>query len=47
MIQFFKNGKKYYLQVFLEECKYIIEEKKVRRYNNDDLEISFDDSDKE
>ena len=33
--------------MFLEECKYIIEEKKMRRYISVDLEISSDDSGKE
>ena len=43
----FKTGKNYYPQVFLEECKYIIKEKKVIRYITDDLEISSGDSDEE
>ena len=25
----FRTGKNYYLQVFLEECKYVVKEKKV------------------
>ena len=32
-----KRNKNYYHQVFLEECKYIIKEKKVRRYINIDF----------
>ena len=32
--------------MFLEECEYIVKEKKSR-YINDDLEISSDDSDEE
>ena len=28
----FKIGKNYYLLVFLEECKYIVKEKKITRY---------------
>ena len=27
----------YYLQVLLEECKYIVKEKKINQYINDDL----------
>ena len=33
--------------MFLEECKYIIKEKIVKRYIKDDLEISSDDTDEE
>ena len=32
--------------MFLEECKYIAKETKIRKYTND-LEISSDDSDEE
>ena len=35
--------KKYYPQVFLEECEYVVKEKKVRRFINDILEISSDE----
>ena len=42
-----KIGKNYYSQVFLEECKYIIKDKKTNKYISNNLEISFDDSDKE
>ena len=28
----FRTGKSYYPQVFLEECKYVIKEKKVPKY---------------
>ena len=42
-----KIGKNYYSQVFLEECKYIIKDKKINKYISNNLEISFDDSDKE
>ena len=41
----FKTGKNYYPQVFLEECKYVVQEKKIPKYIIDDIEIS--DSDKE
>ena len=34
----------YYLQVLLEECKYIVKEKKINQYINDDLQISSNDS---
>ena len=41
-----KAGKKYYLQVFLEECKYVKRKNKMLYYINDDLEmISSDDDD--
>lgn len=43
----FKIGKSYHLQVFLEDCKYIIKEKKINKYINIDLDISFADSDEE
>ena len=47
MIDFaFKIDKNYYPQVFLEECIYIVKEK-INRYINDDLKISFDESDEE
>ena len=35
----FKIGKNYYLQVFLEEYKCIVEEENVIRFITDDLEI--------
>ena len=40
-----KVGKKYYPQVFLEECKYV--ERKIEMFNciNDDLEITSSDED--
>ena len=41
-----KVGKKYYPQVFLEECKYIKRKNKMFNYINDDLEMtSVDDDD--
>ena len=47
----FQTGKNYYPQVFLEECKYIVKEKKIPKYIIDDIEISSDsdrqNSDKE
>ena len=42
----FRTGKNYYPQVFLEECKYIVKEKKIHNYFIDDMEV-FSDSDKE
>ena len=42
----FSTGKIYYPQVFLEECKYVVKEKKIPEYIIDDIEIFFD-SDKE
>ena len=42
----FSMGRNYYPQAFLEECKYVIKEKKFPKYIIDDKEISSD-SDKE
>ena len=36
----FRTGKNYYPQVFLEECKYVVEEKKMPKYITDNIEIS-------
>ena len=36
----FETGKNYYLQVFFEECKYVLEEKKVSKYIIENIEIS-------
>ena len=41
------KGKNYYPQVFLEECKYVVQEKKISNYIIDDINISSDDSDRE
>ena len=38
----FRTGKNYYPQVFLEECKYFVKEKKIPKYIIDDIEISSD-----
>ena len=47
----FRAGKNYYPQVLLEECKYVVKEKRMARYITDDTEISTDsdreDSDEE
>ena len=39
----FKTGKNYYPQGFLEECKYVIKEKKIEIYVTDVVEISDSD----
>ena len=36
----FRICKKYYPQVLLEECKYVVKEKKISKYIIDDIEIS-------
>ena len=41
----FRTGKKYYPQVFLEKCKYVVNEKKMSEYVTDEIAISSDDSD--
>ena len=38
----FRTGKNYYSQVFLEECKYVVKEKKMPKYITDDVKISSD-----
>ena len=43
----FRTGKNYYPQVFLEECIYVLKEKKIPEYITDDIKISSDDSDRE
>ena len=40
-----KVGKKYYPQVFLEECKYIKRKNKMFNYIIDDLEMTSSDED--
>ena len=42
----FRTGKNYYSQVSLEECKYVVKEKKIPKYITDDTEMSSD-SDRE
>ena len=42
----FRTVKNYYPQVFLEECKYVVKEKKIPKYIIDNIEISSD-SDRE
>ena len=43
----YRKDKNYYPQVFLEECKYVVKEKKMTEYVNDEIEFSYDDSDRE
>ena len=38
----FRTGKNYYPQVFLEECIYVVKEKKIPKYIIDNVEISSD-----
>ena len=38
----FRTCTNYYPQVFLEECKYVVKEKKMRQYITDNIEISSD-----
>ena len=40
-----KANKNYYLQTFLEECKYVQEKIKTENYIDEDLEKSESDSD--
>ena len=42
----FRTGKNYYPQVFVEEWKYIVKEKKMSEYITDDIENSVDGSDR-
>ena len=39
----FRTGKSYYPQVFLEECKYVVKEKKIPKYIPKDVESFFDE----
>ena len=39
----FRTAKNYYPQVFLEECKYVVKQKKMAEYITDDIEISWED----
>ena len=42
-----RTGKSYYSQVFLEECKKVVEEQEIPENITNDIEISDDDSDRE
>ena len=43
----FRTGKNYCPQVFLEECKYVVKEKKMPEYITDSIEVSFEVSDRD
>ena len=43
----FRTGKIYYPEVFLEECKYAVKERKMPKYTIKDIEISSDESGRE
>ena len=43
----YRIGKNFYPQLFLEECKYVVKEKKMSEYIADNIEISSDDSNEE
>ena len=43
----YTTGKDDYSHVFLEECKYIVKEKKMSEYITDDTGIASDDSDEQ
>ena len=43
----YRKDKYYYHQVLLEEFKYVVKEKKMSMFINDDIEISSDESDNE
>ena len=38
----FRKGKNYYPQVFVEECKYVVKEKKMPEYITVNIEVSSD-----
>ena len=41
----YTKDNKYYPKVFLEECKYVLKEKKIHNYITDEVEISSDEED--
>ena len=43
----YRKDKNFYPQVFSEECKYFVKEKKISKFITGDLEILSDDSNKE
>ena len=43
----YRKDKHYYYQVFLEKCKNVFKQSKTSKFITDDIEISFDDSDRE
>ena len=42
----FRKGKNYYPQVFVEECKYVVKEKKMPEYITANIEV-FSDADRD
>ena len=42
----YRKDKNYYPQVFLDESKYVVKEKKTSNFITDDIESSLDDSGK-
>ena len=42
-----RKDKDYYPHVFLEECKYVVKEKRTSKFIIVDIEISSDDSERE
>ena len=43
----YRKDENYYPQVFLEECKYVVKERKMSVFITDKIEIFYDDFDKE
>ena len=43
----YRKDKYYYPQVLLDECKYVVKERKMSKFITDDIEISSDDSNRE
>ena len=43
----YRTNKNYYPQILLEQCKFVVKEKKMPEYITDDIETSSDDSDRE
>ena len=45
----YRKGNKYYPQVFIEECKYVVKEEKksIKKFITDHVKIFSNDSDKE
>ena len=43
----YRKDKDYYRQVLLDECKYVVKERKMSKFITDDIEISSDDSNRE
>ena len=43
----YRKDKNYHPQVFLEECKCVVKEKKMSYYVTDDVNVSSGDSDRE